>query len=156
MRKRQINTNLWYDDKILASTWIEKTVWLHLLLRKELMTVGVIVTNPESVAALLSGDTARNTITPELPRIKPKHVAAAIRRLGRRGLIVYENRMEWTIFFPRFLRYQDWGPTVVKSWPGQLAEIPSRQIRGLVVEACRAYCKTKCYEIPAGFEAKRK
>lgn len=149
MRKRQIHTSIHYDQKVRKLPWLETYVFIHLQVREELSTLGVIVTNPHSIANLMNG-TDRNGSTPELPLIEARHIERALKNLSAKRMIMMENGTEWTIWLRNFLRYQDWGPTVVKSWPEQLRYIPSAKIERAVRKRARQYCREKKYKVPTG------
>lgn len=150
MRRRQVETAIWYDDKFVECTWLEKYIFIHLQLRRELMTCGVIVSHPAEIAGLCSGECSKNEITPRQPVISEAETVAALEGLKRREMVEFEAGMVWSIWLRNFLKHQTWSPTVVRSWPEQMRNIPHKRIRDLVRDACRAYCAEKGYEIPEG------
>lgn len=150
MKRRQIETCVWDDEKIEKCTWFEVFVFVHLLLRREMTTFGVIVTTPEVIAGKINGTARKNPVTPELPKILPTHVTKALKSLARRRLILIENKLQWTIYFKNFLRYQTWTANVPKSWPDLLTTIPSKKIRAVVRQDCVKYCKARGYAVPKG------
>ena len=148
MRRRQIDTKFWIDEKVRAASWLEKQVMLHLLTRAEMLTVGAITTTVSSMRNLLNG-TGRNFVTPEFPLIGEKHITRALNSIKRRGIIEVMNSADTTVFFLNFLSYQDWSSTVVRSWPRMIDEqVPQGFIQAVIRETCVEYCHAKMKALP--------
>lgn len=148
MRRRQIDTKFWTDEKVHRASWLEKQVMLHLLTRSEMLTLGAITISIRSICNLMNG-VGRNWTTPEFPRIGEKHIEKALTGLKRRGIIEIQNTGDTTVFFRNFLVYQDWSPTVVRSWPRMIEDqVPQGFIQGLILENCIEYCRAKKKALP--------
>ncbi len=148
MRRRQIDTKFWIDEKVRAASWLEKQVMLHLLTRSEMLTIGAITTTVSSITTLMNG-IGRNWVTPEFPRIGEDHIGRAIRAIRKRGIIEVMNSADTTVFFLNFLSYQDWSSTVVRSWPRMIDEqVPQGFIQGVIRETCVEYCVSKKKLLP--------
>lgn len=125
---RKIDPRIWYDAKFRGLSDDGKLLFLHLLTHPELSCVGAMVVVPPSVASLVAwrGATA-------IPRV--------LRALKELSPLVFYDRNEQVLFFPRFFRYNPpLSPThVKKAWLAALDRLPEGTTRSLVAANCLDY-----------------
>lgn len=147
--KRLVHTRLHDDERVIAADWFATKVYEHLLVRRDISTLGVMVLTAESIAAKLNG-TGECSYLP-IKRLEPWMIKKALQVLSRKRLISMDNGSgELTLYLTGYFKNQEWGPTVVRSWPDRLREIPSARIRERVRKDARNFCRRKNYSIPRG------
>jgi hypothetical protein len=143
-----LDTSFWWDEKIVECCWLEKFVFVHLLMREELNTTGVVAVPLESIELLLNGN--GTSVVKEYPVIEKGDVLKALEMLEGRKLVAVDTKGGLTVYFRNFLKYQDWSSKVVKSWPRRVGQIHSPKLKRMVRRDCRRYCRERGYRLPEG------
>lgn len=144
-----IATKIWHDSKFRALTWLEKAVFLHLLCREEMTTIGAVTVGVESIEQQMNQESGRNRVTPSYPRIKLKDIERALKSMERKQMICTQNSGGLTVYFYNFLDHNKWNKSVFQNFPEIVDDrIPEGPIQEVIREKTMGWMEENKVELP--------
>lgn len=149
VKARIIATKIWSDKKFRELTWLEKAVFLHLLLREEMTTIGAVTIGVESIEIKMNQPSGRNRVTPAYPRILMRDILRAISALERKQMIATQNSGALTVYFYHFLDHNKWAKSVFTQFPELVEDqIPEGPIQEVIKLRTIGWMEENKVEVP--------